>query len=77
MSSPAPLLPPGTRQAPGEFAREVIHTSGEASNADAAEPVAAPDRDTDDPAHRVNPLIAVMVGMAVMFGALALLLALG
>jgi hypothetical protein len=51
--------------------------SGEATNADAAEPVAQSEIDTDDPDHRVNPLLAVAVGMAFMFGALALLLAFG
>ena len=77
MSLPAPLFPPRTRQGPGDSAREVIHTSGEATNADAAEPVAQSDIDTDDPDHRVNPLLAVIIGMASMFGALALLLAFG
>ena len=77
MSSPAPLLPPRTRQGPGDSAREVIHASGEASNAEATEPVAQSDIDTDDPNHRVNPLVAVIIGMAIMFGTLALLLALG
>jgi hypothetical protein len=77
VSSPAPLLPPRTRHGPGDSAREVIHLPGEATNADAAEPVARSEIDTDDPDHRVNPLLAVAIGMAVMFGALALLLALG
>ncbi|HWX28960.1 MAG TPA: hypothetical protein VNZ53_16160 [Steroidobacteraceae bacterium] len=76
MSSPAPLLPARTRQGPVDSAREV-HISGEATNADAAEPVAQSEIDTDDPDHRVNPLLAVAVGMAFMFGALALLLAFG
>jgi hypothetical protein len=77
VSSPAPLLPPRTRQGPGDSARELIYMSGEATNADAAEPVAQSEIDTDDPDHRVNPLLAVAIGMAFMFGALALLLALG
>jgi hypothetical protein len=77
VSSPAPLLPARARQGPGDSAREAIHTSGEATNANAAEPVARSDMDTDDPDHRVNPLLAVVIGMAFMFGALALLLALG
>lgn len=33
--------------------------------------------DTDDADHRVNPLLAVVIGMAFMFGTLALLLAFG
>jgi hypothetical protein len=77
VSSPVPLLPPRTRQGPDDSVREVIHTFGEATNADAAEPVAQSDIDTDDPDHRVNPLLAVVIGMAFMFGALALLLAFG
>jgi hypothetical protein len=77
VSSPAPLLLPRTRQGPGDSAREVFHTSGEATNAEAAEPVAQSEIDTDDPDHRVNPLLAVAIGMAFMFGALALLLAFG
>jgi hypothetical protein len=77
VSSPAHLLPPGTHEGPGDSAPEVIRTSAEATNADAAEPVAQSDIDTDDPAHRVNPLVAVIIGMAVMFGALTLLLAFG
>lgn len=77
MSSPAPLLPPRTRQRPGDSGRELIHMSGGATNADAAEPVAQSEIDTDDPDHRVNPLLAVAIGMAFMFGALALLLAFG
>ena len=50
---------------------------GEAANADVPEPVAQSDIDSDDPGHRVNPLLAVVVGMAFMFGVLALLLAFG
>jgi hypothetical protein len=76
VSSPAPPLPARTRQVAGDSLREV-HMSGEATNADAAEPVAQSEIDTDDPDHRVNPLLAVAVGMAFMFGALALLLAFG
>jgi hypothetical protein len=75
VSSPAPRLAPRTPQGPGDSPREVIRTSGEATNADAAEPAAQ--SDTDDPSHRVNPLLAVAIGMAIMFGALALLLAFG
>lgn len=77
MSSPAPLLPPRIRQGPGDSARVVIHTSGEATNADPAEAVVQAAIDTDDPDHHVNPLVAVAIGMAIMFGTLALLLALG
>ena len=77
MSSPAPLLPSTIRQGRGDSAREVIHIPSEATKGDGAEPVAPPDIDADDPDHRVNPLLAVVIGMAVMFGALALLLALG
>ena len=77
MSSPAPRLSPRTPQRPGDSAREVSRTSGEAINANAAEPVAQSDIDTDDPDHRVNPLLAVAIGMAIMFAALALLLAFG
>ena len=77
MSSPAPLLPPRIRQGPGDSARVVIHTSGEATNADPAEAVVQSDIDSDEPGERVNPLLAVAIGMAIMFGALALLLALG
>jgi hypothetical protein len=77
VSSPAPLLPARTRQVPGDSARGVIHTSDEPANADPAEAVAQADIDTDDPDHRVSPLVAVIIGMAIMFGTLALLLALG
>jgi len=77
VSSPAPRLSPRTPQGPGDSAREVTRTSGEAANANAAEPVAQSDIDTDDPDHRVNPLLAVAIGMAIMFAALALLLAFG
>ena len=72
MSSPAPLL-----QGRGDSARVVIQTSAEATNADPAEAATHADIDTDDPDHRVNPLVAVIIGMAIMFGTLAILLALG
>jgi hypothetical protein len=77
VSSPAPLLPARTRQVPGGSAPEVMHTSGQAANADAAGPIVQSDIDSDDLDHRVNPLVAVVIGMAIMFGTLALLLALG
>lgn len=77
MSSPAPLLPPEARRGSRDSVREVIQTAAAASKADAAEPGAQSEIDTDDPDHRVNPLLAVVIGMAFMFGALALLLAFG
>ena len=77
MSSPAPLLPARTHQVPSDSARGVIHTSDEPANADAVGPSVQSDIDSDDPDHRVSPLVAVIIGMAIMFGTLALLLALG
>lgn len=74
MSSAAPLLPPPAYDDHGDSPREEFQARVEASNADVAEPIAQ--SDTDEP-RRVNPLVAVVMGMAFMFGALALLLALG
>ena len=77
MSSAAPLLPATAHQDQGDSLREVFQAGVKATNADVAEPIAQTDDDTDDPGERVNPLVAVVIGMAFMFGALALLLALG
>ena len=77
MSSPTPLLPPRRRQGPADSPAVIVPTSGEVTNADPTEAVAQADIDIDDPDHRVNPLVAVVVGMAIMFGALAILLAFG
>lgn len=77
MSSPAPLLPARARQRQGDATRVIPQRSGEVTNADPAEAVAQADIDSDVPGERVNPLVAVVTGMAIMFGTLALLLALG